>query len=151
MKALAVSAVVLGLLLSAAGRGDEPDQVKEERKALAGKWVCESSEVNGIKRGPKQSEGQVFRFEGEKFTQEDAAEGDVMEGTYQLDLGGKRKVLTTKLKVGTREVSVRYIYERDGDTLRVCGNLVPGGELPTEFSAPEGSRRVYAVFKRAKK
>jgi uncharacterized protein (TIGR03067 family) len=151
MTARVVAAVVLGLLLSAAGRGEEPDKVKEERKALAGKWVCESSEVNGVKRGARESQGQVFRFDGETFTQEDAAAGDVMEGTYQLDLGGQRKVLSTKLKVGKREVTVRYVYERDGDTLRVCGNLVPGGELPTEFSAPEGSRRMVAVFKRAKK
>jgi uncharacterized protein (TIGR03067 family) len=151
MRACAVSAVVLSLLLSAGGRGHDADKVKEERKALAGTWVCESSEVNGIKRGPKESTDQTFTFDGEKFAQADAAAGDVIEGTYQLDLTGERKVLTTKIKVGTQDVTIRYIYERDGDTLKVCAHLLPGGALPTEFSAPEGSRRMYAVFKRARK
>ena len=151
MKAHAVSAVALVLLLAAAGRGNEPEQVKAERAALAGRWVCQSSEVNGVKRGAKESEDQAFTFDGEKFVQEDAATGDEIAGTYQLDLGGKRKVLATKITVGGREVTIRYIYERDGDTLKVCAHLLPGGELPTEFSAPEGSRRMYAVFKRARK
>jgi uncharacterized protein (TIGR03067 family) len=151
MKAYALSAVVLGLLLSAGSRGDNADNEKAERKALAGKWVCESSEVNGVKRGAKESKDQTFTFDGEKCSQEDAATGDKIEGTYQLDLRGKQKALSMKLKIGTRDLTIPYIYERDGDTLKLCGYLLPGKGLPTEFSAPEGSKRMYAVFKRDKK
>jgi uncharacterized protein (TIGR03067 family) len=151
MRKCSIPAVVVSLLLSAGVEADEADQVKQERSALAGTWICQSSEVNGVKRGAEESRDQTFTFDGEKFLQKDAAAGDEMEGTYQLDLSGKRKVLSTTLKLGMREVSIRYIYEREGDTLRVCAHLLPGGELPTEFSAPEGSKRMYAVFKRAKK
>ncbi len=100
---------------------------------------------------PRKSKDQTFAFDGEKFVQEDAATGDEFAGAYQLDLSGKRKVFAAKVTVGTREVTIRYIYELDGDTLKVCGHLLPGKELPTEFSAPEGSKRMFAVFKRAKK
>jgi len=146
-----VSAFVLCLLLSAVSRGDEADDVKAERKALAGKWICQSSEVNGIKRGEKESQDQSFTFDGETFIQEDAETGDAFKGTYQLDLSGKLKVLSTKVTVETKEHTIRYIFERDGDTLKVCAHLLPGSELPKEFLAPEGSKRMYAVFKRAKK
>jgi uncharacterized protein (TIGR03067 family) len=150
MKTQVVSAVAL-VLLSGVGHGDEPEKVKVERKALAGRWVCQSSEVDGIRRGAKESKDQTFAFDGEKFVQQDAATGDDFAGAYQLDLSGKQKVLATKVTVGTREVTLRYIYELDGDTLKVCGHLLPGKELPTVFSAPEGSKRMFAVFKRAKK
>lgn len=151
MKSQGLIGVALVLLVPGAGRADDAEKVKAERKALAGTWVCQSSEVNGAKRGADQSKDQTFTFDGEKFAQADAATGDVIEGTCRLDLSGKHKVLSTKVTVGAREVTIRYIYERDGDTLKVCSDLRPKGELPTEFSAPEGSRRMYAVFKRAKK
>jgi uncharacterized protein (TIGR03067 family) len=150
MKGYAFSAVVLGLVLSAGSRGDNAEKENAERKALAGKWVCESSEVNGVKRGTKESKGQSFTFDGEKCIQDDAALGDRFEGTYQLDLSGKQKALSMKLKVGTRDLTIPYIFDRDGDTLKLCGYLLPGKGLPTEFSAPEGSKRMYAVFKRDK-
>ena len=38
--------------------------MKAERKALAGRWVCQSSEVNGVKRGKEQSRDQTFTFDG---------------------------------------------------------------------------------------
>lgn len=151
MKTRSLVAVLLVSFLSSVGHGDGADKVKVERKALDGTWVCQSSEVNGVKRGAKESKDQTFTFDGEKFSQKDAATDDVIEGTYQLDLSGKHTVFLTKVTVGTKEVTIRYIYKRDGDTLTVCANLLPKGELPTEFSAPEGSRRMSAVFKRAGK
>jgi uncharacterized protein (TIGR03067 family) len=151
MKAHAVSAVVLVLLLWQWGRGDESEKLKAERKDLAGTWVCESSEVDGVKRGTKESKDQTFTFDGEKFIQVDAAVDEEIEGTYQLDLSGKRKVLSTKVKVGSREVTVRYIYELTGDRLKVCTQLRSDKGLATEFSAPEGSKRMFAAFRRAKK
>jgi hypothetical protein len=82
----------------------------------------------------------------------DATPGEMIESTYTLNLSGKFPVLTTKLKqkVGGKEIIVDYIYERDGDMLKICSNLLPGKVLPMEFSAPEGSKRMYAVFKRGK-
>ena len=151
MKSQGLIALALTLLPIAVGRGDDSEKVRAERKALAGTWVCQSSEVNGVKRGAEESKDQTFTFEGEKFAQADDATGDVIEGTYQLDLGGKQKVLSTKVTVGTKEVTIRYIYERDGDGLKVCADLRPQGELPKEFSAPDESRRMVAAFKRAKK
>jgi uncharacterized protein (TIGR03067 family) len=151
MKADVMLVIALVFLNAASGQDSAADKVKAERKALAGRWVCESSEVNGIKRGGRESAGQTFTFAGEKFTQADAATGDVIQGTYQLDLTGKHRVLSTKVVVGTKEFTIRYIYERDGDKLKVCANLLPRGELPTEFSAPEGSRRMAAMFRQTSK
>jgi uncharacterized protein (TIGR03067 family) len=125
--------------------------VKAERKALTGTWNCGSSEVYGVKRRAKECKDQTLTFEGEKFAQADDATGDVIEGTYQLDLTGKQKVLSTNVTVGTKEVTIRYIYERGGENLKVCADLRPQAELPAEFSAPDGSRRMVAAFKRAKK
>jgi uncharacterized protein (TIGR03067 family) len=137
--------------LAAAGQGPDDDRVAAEQKALAGTWVCEASEVNGVKRGPRASRGQTFTFDGTRFVQADAASSSETAGTYLLDLTGKQKVLVTTMSVAGRDVPTRYIYDRDGDTLKVCSNLLPTGPLPTAFSAPEGSRRMYAVFKRAAK
>jgi uncharacterized protein (TIGR03067 family) len=149
MKAQVVFASVVGLLLAAGARGDDADRA--EKKALEGKWVCVSSEVNGTKRGEKESKHQTFTFKGEEFTQADDETGDVFEGSYKLDLTGKQKALATTFKVGEKEVTIRYVYERDGDTLKMCCHLLPGKEPPAELSAPEGSKRAFLVFKRAKK
>jgi uncharacterized protein (TIGR03067 family) len=154
---MARCAAALGLVvvLAAGGRGDdEADRKKAEaaeRAGLAGAWVCVSSEVNGTKRGEKESRDQTFAFEGNKFIQGDDATGDEIVGTYKLDLSGKRKVIVTTLPSGNRAVTVRYLYERDGDTLKVCAHLLPTGPLPTDFTAPEGSRRMTATFNRAAK
>ncbi|MBN9520304.1 hypothetical protein J0H58_17535 [bacterium] len=145
----------LGLVavLAAGGRGaDEADRKKaeaSERAGLAGTWVCVSSEVNGVKRGEKESRDQTFAFEGNRFVQGDDATGDEIVGTYKLDLSGKRKVIVTTVPAGGRAATIRYLYERDGDTLKVGAHLLPIGPLPTDFTAPEGSRRMTATFKRA--
>jgi uncharacterized protein (TIGR03067 family) len=125
--------------------------VEDEKKALVGEWVCQSSEVNGIKRNAKESEGQTFTVVGDKFTQRDADTGDEWVGTYQIGLSGKQNVIATKITVSGKEVAIRCIYERSGETLKVCSHLLPDGELPTEFSAPDGSKRMHAVFWRDKK
>jgi len=148
---LAAAFLLVGWALATAAAGDD-DKVKAERKALEGKWVCVSSEVNGVKRGEKESAPQTIVFKGESCTQADEDTGHVVKGTYSLALSGKRKVLTTTFKSGeTKEIHVHYIYERTGDgTLKMCCNLLPGKELPTEYSAPEGSKRAFLVFNRAK-
>jgi uncharacterized protein (TIGR03067 family) len=137
--------------LAVAGRGQVTDAETAERKALAGTWECVSSEVNGVKRAGQESRAQTFTFDGDRFVQADDATGDEFTGTYKLDLSGRRKVLVTTVTVSARPATIRYIYERDGDTLRVCGHLLPTGPLPTDFTAPEGSRRMSAVFARAAK
>ena len=44
----------------------------------------------------------------------------------------------------------RGVYELEGNTLRICYSLVANGLRPTEFSAPQGSKRVLAVWRRAR-
>ena len=86
MKALSPLALVVLLSLGVDVRADEA--VRRELKGLEGKWACVSSEVNGLKRGEKQSKFQSITFAGKKCTQRDDETGDVMEGTFTLDLKG---------------------------------------------------------------
>jgi uncharacterized protein (TIGR03067 family) len=145
---LALLPICLSTATAAPAPGDDADRA--ERQALEGTWVAVSSEVNGTKRGEKESKHQTITFRGERCTQADSETGDVLEGTYKLDLTGKHKLLATTLRVGQKEVTVRYIFERDGDRLKMCCHLLPGNEPPKEFSAPEGSKRALLVFKRLK-
>jgi uncharacterized protein (TIGR03067 family) len=148
------STISVMLVVAMAGRGQEPDAKKAEqaeRIGLAGTWVCVSSEVNGVKRGERESRDQTFAFDGNRFVQADAETGDRIVGTYKLDLSGKQKVFVTTVPAGAREARIRYLYERDGDTLKVCAHLLSTGPLPTDFTAPEGSRRMTATFKRTVK
>jgi uncharacterized protein (TIGR03067 family) len=141
-----VAAVTICLLLTAGQ--DSADQ--KERKALEGAWVCVSSEVNGVKRGKEESRPQTFTFDGEQLTQADAGTGEVLRGTYKLDLSGKPKELATTVRVGGKGVTIRYVYQRDGETLTLCCHLLPGQGLPREVTGAEGSKQALLVFRKSK-
>ena len=65
---------------------------------------------------------------------------------YRIEGPGRYTTMT--LEVGAKTITIPYIYERQGNSLKMCCNLLPKKELPRTFSAGEGSRRAFLVFKR---
>jgi uncharacterized protein (TIGR03067 family) len=73
--------------------------------------------------------------------------------TYRVNTGRDPKAIDFVLKVPepqSKEIVYRGVYELEGDTLRICYSLDLNGPRPTEFSAPQGSKRVLAVWRRVR-
>jgi len=87
----------------------------------------------------------------------------VKDGKYTLTVGKKTDQGTVKLKpsakpkemdiTGTdgpnKGKTILAIYERDGDTLRICYDL-GGKKRPGEFKTREGTQLFLVTYKRAK-
>ena len=92
-----------------------------------------------------------------------AVTGDTKDGKYTLTVGKKTDQGTVKLKpsakpkemdiTGTdgpnKGKTILAIYERDGDTLRICYDL-GGKKRPGEFKTREGTQLFLVTYKRAK-
>jgi uncharacterized protein (TIGR03067 family) len=71
-------------------------------------------------------------------------------GTCKLDPSAKPKALDiTGTEGPNKGKTILAIYERDGDTLRVCYDL-GGKNRPTEFKTTAGSRLFLVEYKRQK-
>ncbi len=130
---------------AAAGGGETPVPALAE---LAGEWVMVSAVRDGqplgaefVATGRRVLHGDVTTemFRGQIF----------MRGTTTVDATPSPRtfdiVLTHAPGRGKRQLG---IYEREGDTLRICVGL-PGRPRPTEFTTRQGDDRTLTVWRRA--
>jgi uncharacterized protein (TIGR03067 family) len=89
----------------------------------------------------------------EEFGTEEGAPFGTWWTLFRVDTSKDPKAIdfvTTNPMYGVEAVT-RGIYELKGETLRSCYALNWDGPRPTEFRAPKGSKRVLAVWRRAKR
>ena len=71
-------------------------------------------------------------------------------GTVKLDTSAKPKTMDITGSEGPNKgKTILAIYERDGDTLRVCYDL-SGKARPTEFKTKDGTQLFLVTYKREK-
>jgi uncharacterized protein (TIGR03067 family) len=137
--------VVLTLVLScalAARSGDAKDD------ALQGTWLPSSAELGG-KMFPDEVRKTIkLVVKDDKYT---VTVGTLVDlGTVKLNPAAKPKAMDiTGTEGPNKGKTILAIYERDGDTLRVCYDL-GGKDRPTEFKSTAGSLLFLVTYKREK-
>jgi len=138
--------VVLGLVLSfslAARSGDAKDS-----DAIQGTWLPSTAELGG-KMFPDEVRKTIkLVVKDDKYTVTVGKAVD--QGTVKLNPTAKPKEIDITGTGGPNKgKTIPAIYERDGDTLRVCYDL-SGKSRPTEFKTKEGTQRFLVTYKRKK-
>ena len=128
---------VLALVSAAATATDTDDQ-----QALHGKWIVESFQYNGNPVDRLKDAVREFKNGSYSLTPK---QGEGIEGSVKLDPTQKPKAID--LDVNGR--TLKGIYELDGDTLKMCYDLMHE-ERPTEFVSKPDSGLIVIVHKREK-
>ena len=126
---------------------------KKDEELIQGTWTVVSREMAGkktpdaeIKAWPK------WIIKDGTITADDGKKKEVIP--YKLDPSKKPKAidLTMELAIdGKGKKTYPYIYELDGDTLKLCWSEKDPDHRPTEFTGKEDSGQTLMVLKRAKK
>jgi uncharacterized protein (TIGR03067 family) len=142
LKLLVVLTVVLSLSLAARG-GDAKDD-----DSLQGTWLPSAAELGG-KMFPDEVRKTIkLVVKDDKYTVTVGKEVD--QGTVKLNPAAKPKEMDITGTDGPNKgKTFLAIYERDGDTLRVCYDL-SGKSRPTEFKTKEGTQLFLVTYKREK-
>lgn len=140
---LLVAFVLVLSLSSIAGSDDAKDG-----DTIQGIWLPSSAEL-GEKKFPDEVRKSIkLVVEGDKYT---VTVGDkVDKGTVKLDPKAKPKELDiTGTEGPNKGKTIRAIYEREDDTLRVCYDL-SGKSRPKEFETEAGTQLFLVTYKREK-
>ncbi len=131
----------------AGGGGNKVSRFQNaEMEKFQGVWRNESV-IGPHGEVPKENlKNRSLLIEGNKFVRK--ANGKTfMEGRFAIDTTGKQKILVM-IPTDRREAAqVWALYEIEGDTLKICYELLGVGR-PTEFKA--GDTQSVAVYKRQK-
>ena len=125
-------------------RADKP---KEDKGAILGTWKVVKVEEDG-KDASDTADGKRFMSNPFTITGDKIVLEGLFEMTYKLDPAAKPKAIDPDNGGGK---SWDCVYSLDGNTLKICAPLMPGGERPTEVASKEGSRTRLLVLKRAAK
>jgi uncharacterized protein (TIGR03067 family) len=140
------SFVVLTLVLSfppAARSGDAKDG-----DTIEGTWLPATAEIGGKMLPDELLKTIKLVVKDDKYTVTVGKEVD--QGTVKLNPKAKPKELDVTGTDGPNKgKTFLAIYERDGDTLRVCYDL-SGKDRPTEFKTKEGTQLFLITYKREK-
>jgi uncharacterized protein (TIGR03067 family) len=119
------------------------DQADKDKKALQGTWQVTSFESKGEAVPEDMAKMMKVTFKDDTFSMSDGKKTE--GGKFKLEAGKKPKVLD--LQLDRTNDTAPFIYELDGDMLKLCWNK-PGGERPKEFTG-KGTGG-YMVLKREK-
>jgi uncharacterized protein (TIGR03067 family) len=123
------------------------DDAKDD--TLEGTWLPSTAELGGKKFPDEVRETIKLEVKGEKYTVTVGTNLD--QGTCKLDPSAKPKALDiTGTEGPNKGKTILAIYERKGDTLRVCYDL-GGKSRPAEFKTAEGTRLFLVEYKLQKK
>jgi uncharacterized protein (TIGR03067 family) len=136
-------ALVLVLSLSSAAWSDD---AKED--TIDGTWLPSSAELGGKKFPDDVRKSIKLVLKDDKYTVTVGTQVD--QGTVKLDASAKPKALDiTGTEGPNKGKKIPAIYERNGDTLRVCYDL-SGKSRPTEFKSETGTQLFLVTYKREK-
>ena len=141
--------VLLGMLTMGAVLAADPtdEAAKKELKLLAGNWKATSLEKDGQAAPKEIVERFTMRIEGDKcvFINGDQKTPLTVKA---IDPASKPKTLDlAQEKDGKTEVT-KYIYELDGDTLKLCRSFKDPGQRPEKFTSENG--QAVGILKREK-
>ena len=136
---LAVLALILAspLVVSAADAKDAD--------SLEGTWVPSSAELGG-KAFPDEVRKTIkLVVKGDDYTVTVGKQTD--KGTAKVNAKAKPKEIDITGTDGPNKgKTIPAIFERDGDTLRICYDL-SGKARPTEFKSAEGTQTFLVTYK----
>jgi uncharacterized protein (TIGR03067 family) len=136
--------LTLVLSLSAAARGADA----KKGDTIDGTWLPSEAELGGEAFPDSIRKTIKLVVKDGKYTATVGKQSD--EGTVKLDVKAKPKALDITGTDGPNKgKTILAIYERDGDTLRVCYDL-SGKARPTEFKTKEGTQLFLVTYKREK-
>jgi uncharacterized protein (TIGR03067 family) len=140
------SFVVLTMVFSfspAAKGGDAKDG-----DSIGGTWLPSTAELGGKMFPDEVRKSIKLVLKDDKYT---VTVGDrVDQGTVKLNPAANPKELDiTGTEGPNKGKKILAIYERDGDTLRICYDL-SGKTRPTEFKTKEGTLLFLVTYKREK-
>jgi uncharacterized protein (TIGR03067 family) len=143
LKPLVLLTLMLSFWLAARG-GDGKDG-----DTLEGTWLPSAAELGG-KMFPEEIRKTIkLVVNDDKYTVTVGEQVD--KGTVKLNPSAKPKELDiTGTEGPNKGKKIPAIYERDGDTLRVCYDL-SGKNRPTEFKTKEGTQLFLVTYKREKR
>jgi RNA polymerase sigma factor (sigma-70 family) len=145
--AVLAAAVAGGLGYAALAQEKKPDRPKEDKDAIVGTWVVEKVEESGADAS-EAGDGKVFRSNPLTISADKIVLEGVFEMTYKLDPAAKPKAIDLDNGKGK---TFDGVYSLEGDTLKICGPVAPGGPRPTEVGTKEGSDTRLLVLKRKAK
>jgi uncharacterized protein (TIGR03067 family) len=137
-------ALVLVLSFSSAAWGDHKND-----ETLQGSWLPSAAELGGQQFPDDVRKSTKLVVKDDKYTVTVGA--DVDEGTVKLNPSAKPKAMDITGTAGPNKgKTILAIYERKGDTLRVCYDL-GGKSRPTEFKTKAGTQLFLVTYKREKR
>jgi uncharacterized protein (TIGR03067 family) len=134
------AAFVLLASVAQAAPGEDP------KDALEGVWLPSTAELGGKKFPDEVRKSIRLEIKGDEYTVTAGAETD--RGTCKLDPSARPKALDiTGTEGPNKGKTILAIYEREGETLRVCYDL-SGKARPKEFKTSEGTPLFLVEYKR---
>ncbi|HMF12591.1 MAG TPA: sigma-70 family RNA polymerase sigma factor [Gemmataceae bacterium] len=126
------------------GSGEIAGEARSDKDKLRGTWIPVAVTKDGTEFSEEDIKAKNFKMviTAEKLTLPNP--DDPQDVAYKLDSAKKPKQIDLLLKDGT---TAKGIYSLEGTRLKFCLEKV-GGERPTAFAAPEGSKHLLIVFKR---
>jgi uncharacterized protein (TIGR03067 family) len=141
LKPILAFALVLNFSVAA-----KSDDAKDD--ALQGTWLPSTAELGGKPFPDEVRKTIKLVVKDDKYTVTVGKEVD--QGTVKLNPTAKPKEIDS---IGTdgpnKGKTILAIYERDGDTLKVCYDL-SGKTRPTEFKTKEDTALFLVTYKREK-
>jgi len=133
-----------------AGGSDVSEAIRKDKAALQGAWKVTASESKGEKVPAEDLKDLFLIFRGDAILIREA--GKTQENFfYLLDPTKKIKEIDVILKVGPQKGRIdRWIYEIDGDTLRICIQSNKNAARPREFRSVAGADLWLVVLQRTK-
>jgi uncharacterized protein (TIGR03067 family) len=115
---------------------------------MDGTWLPATAELGGEKFPDEVRKTTKLVVKGDKYT---VTVGKAVDkGTVKLNPSAKPKAMDiTGTEGPNKGKTILAIYERNGDTLRVCYDL-SGKNRPTEFKTEEGTLLFLVTYKREK-
>jgi uncharacterized protein (TIGR03067 family) len=142
LRPIVVLTLVLSFALTARG-GDDKDG-----DTIQGTWLPATAELGGKQFPDEVRKSIKLVVKDDRYTVTVGKQVD--QGTAKLNPAAKPKELDiTGTEGPNKGKTILAIYERDGDTLRVCYDL-SGKSRPTEFKTREDTQLFLVTYKREK-
>jgi uncharacterized protein (TIGR03067 family) len=139
--------LAIGLLL---GADATKEATMKEIDKFQGTWKLESLEMDGKKAPEDAFKNSRLIIKGDQFTWNDGTVA--YKGTFKVDVSKKPKTIDITFTEGPEKGNtIVGIYELEGDTYKVCLNVINRKERPKELASKAGSGYVLEVLKREKR